>query len=47
MQELNIKMSKKNNLTSQLFFTGFDKTVIPLLEKTALFTLKYEKIKKS
>lgn len=46
MQELNIKISKKNNLPSQLFFTGFDKKLISLLRKTALFTLKYEKIKK-
>jgi probable rRNA maturation factor len=39
-------MSKKSNLNSQLFFTGFDKKVIPLLRKSALFTLKQEKIKK-
>ena len=46
MQELNIKMSKKNSLTSQLFFTGFDKKIVFLLRKTALFTLKSEEIKK-
>jgi len=46
MRELNIKTLKKNNLTSGLFFTGFDKKVIPLLRRTALFTLKTENIKK-
>lgn len=46
MQELNIKMPKKNNLTPQLFFTGFEKKFVSLLRKTAVFTLKHEKIKK-
>jgi hypothetical protein len=46
MRELNIKTLKKNNLTSGVFFTGFDKKVIPLMRRTALFTLKTENIKK-
>ena len=29
----------------ELIFTGFDKKIIPLMKKTAEFTLKFEKIK--
>jgi len=29
----------------KLFWTGFDKKLVPLMEKTAKFALKYEKIK--
>jgi len=29
----------------ELIFTGFDKRFVPLMKKTAEFTLKYEKIK--
>lgn len=29
----------------ELIFTGFDKKIVPLMKKTAKFTLEYEKVK--
>ncbi|MDD2524189.1 MAG: rRNA maturation RNase YbeY [Endomicrobiaceae bacterium] len=46
MQELNTKHQKKNNLSKQeVIFKGFNKKILPLLQKAADITLKHEKIK--
>ena len=45
MSGLNTKRSKQNKIFQRILFTGFDKQMLPLLKKTAYFTLKFEKIK--